>query len=99
MLSITEIMSAKAYHERGLPPGAMRRWAFLVTLEELEALVNECQTRPELGMVMNEQTAADIKVGRAALHINGLMIIPELMAPTDAATHVVNSMELPPGSA
>jgi len=99
MLSITEIMSAKAYHERGLPPGAMRRWAFLVTPEELASLVDECGKRPELGLTLEPQQAADIKAGRAALHVNGLMIIPELMSPEDSSAQFVSMMDLPPGSA
>lgn len=81
MIKLTEILAAKEFHERGMPPGAKGRWAFLVTFEEIDSLVTEAQTNKELGLEMDQRLATDIIQGRAMWNINGMPILPELMDP------------------
>ena len=72
----------------GEPSPDDNRWSFLVTLEELNGLVDEmvaknmfAEVPPALveANVTKTEYLQAIREGRAALHINGTAILPELM--------------------
>jgi hypothetical protein len=79
MIDAKQLFAAIHQHQSALPPGAVNRWSFLVTFDEMTSLVDELQADSSFGMQMDASEADDIKAGRAALFINGTMVIPELI--------------------
>lgn len=84
MISVSQVLAAITHHSAALPPGATIRWAFLVTFEEIDALVDELLANPEFGVQLTPDHAQLIKNGRAMLHLQGTPVIPEL----EAAPHL-----------
>jgi len=80
MITYAQVRTAVQHHKQAMPPGAVMRWAFLVTIEEIASIVDEIVANPELvGVELDPQHAAHIKEGRAALHIDDVMVLPELV--------------------
>lgn len=79
MITVSQVMAAISQHQTGLPPGAVSRWAFLVTMEEIASLVDEIQASPQLGLQMDPVHAQHVREGRAMLHINCTAVLPELI--------------------
>jgi hypothetical protein len=67
------------------PPGKdtskiSSRWAFLVTYEELNDVVDDMMSIPDFAAAVSPQEAEDIKNGKAALNLpNGMKLLPELV--------------------
>lgn len=69
--------------QRMRPPGANpfdeQRWAYLVTLPELNELIDEMKSMPEYIKSLPPEIEVGLREGRGALHLNGVAILPELM--------------------
>ena len=78
MITLSEVIAVIQHQKNHLPPGAVARWAFLVTFQELDGLVDECVAHPEMGVQLEPAHAAHIKAGRAMMFINGTAVLPEL---------------------
>lgn len=83
-MKMQQLMAAIQQHNAAIPPGAVVRWAFLVTFDELAELVHECQADKNLGLSMTPKLAEDIKDARALWHVNGTPIMPELTVAASA---------------
>ena len=84
MITVKDVIFLTNRHKNclamaGQSAEAVKRWAFLVTTNEISALVDEMQTNSDFGMAMEPAQATHIKEGRAMLHINEVPILPELM--------------------
>lgn len=77
MITVSQLLAAIQQHSAALPPGALARWCFLVTFEELGGLVDELQANPQFGMQFEPEQAEHIKEGRAGLNVNGTWVLPE----------------------
>jgi hypothetical protein len=88
MLSIRDVMIVTSRHHMAMQQHKkpsdeynpeLQRWAFLVTHEELVALVDEMCSPGIVKEPLDPKTAEDFKAGKALLHLNGVPIMPELM--------------------
>lgn len=82
MITASQLLGAIQFHNTLLPPGAVARWAFMVSQDELDALVDEFQSTPLLGLQLDEKAAADIKSGKAGLNLNGTWVLPNTGLPS-----------------